>query len=633
MYERTTDAIAETLRLFDEGELEQANRSAQKLVREHPEVYEVCLQMAKETAYRGLIGISRSFIDAAETLFPHEFLHLAISAEIELIVGTAELSVDLRSTVELRKQVLPLIYSAEHLLSNRQLTEALQNYERAAEVDSNNTRIWQKVGALCYSLGRYPDSIIAWLKAHRLASMAPLPLIGMAKSLFASGNESGAVQAYRQGLMRAARSCPLALYRVSACEPKKFCYEWIDGWCNGTRGTFQEIEAESVVDVRNIPVLDEMHLPGDFLLHRASKTYVRHLCSVSFVMSDIEIPSPIRGDQHPNRQIQEFAPRLWMAELNDVDVVGAEAVLLSDGVHLVCESSFHPRCNQDGAIAHTGMATSRETVLMLPKGRVSKIESAVLFGGRSCGNYFHWITQYLPRIAMLRHDRKYDHFPMLLPEDLPRQIDESLDALDIKGRERMILRRDSWLKVSNLLVLSSSAHLSDDRSDRQSRLMVHPWAVRILRELMSIPNRQRSNAGRRVFMRRFTKVDSRRLVNEEEIATIFEGHGVESIDTRQMSFLEQVKLFSECEIVIGTAGAAFANLMFTPEGCRSLCLASRSAGYPYVFDSIARVSDQYFACLWGEPIRDQHSSEGAHYSFWIEPAFAEKAIAAFFSRP
>lgn len=66
----------------------------------------------------------------------------------------------------------------------------------------------------------------------------------------------------------------------------------------------------------------------------------------------------------------------------------------------------------------------------------------------------------------------------------------------------------------------------------------------------------------KVFISR-SDASRRRLQNRTEIMNHLQKYGFESYELSKMSFLQQVKLFSQAEEVIGIHGAGFANLIFS----------------------------------------------------------------------
>ena len=68
---------------------------------------------------------------------------------------------------------------------------------------------------------------------------------------------------------------------------------------------------------------------------------------------------------------------------------------------------------------------------------------------------------------------------------------------------------------------------------------------------------------RRLYVsRRRAPVGRRRLANEDEIVTLLAKHGFEEVFAEEMTFEEQVKIFSQAAVIAGPHGAGLANAVF-----------------------------------------------------------------------
>ncbi len=105
---------------------------------------------------------------------------------------------------------------------------------------------------------------------------------------------------------------------------------------------------------------------------------------------------------------------------------------------------------------------------------------------------------------------------------------------------------------------------------RRSSIFRCPASRRILSDTVEA---MRSSSGvspaagptRRLFVSR-ADAKKRRLLNEDEIFARLEGFGFERVTAGNLSFADQVELFSEAQIAAGPHGAGLTNAMFMPEG-------------------------------------------------------------------
>ena len=76
----------------------------------------------------------------------------------------------------------------------------------------------------------------------------------------------------------------------------------------------------------------------------------------------------------------------------------------------------------------------------------------------------------------------------------------------------------------------------------------------------------RATGGDRRLLVSRADVNARRVLNEDEVFGRLEPHGFERVTPGRLPLAEQVALFSQAQIVVGTHGAGLANIVFMPEG-------------------------------------------------------------------
>ncbi|MES1926951.1 hypothetical protein T31B1_16570 [Salinisphaera sp. T31B1] len=80
-----------------------------------------------------------------------------------------------------------------------------------------------------------------------------------------------------------------------------------------------------------------------------------------------------------------------------------------------------------------------------------------------------------------------------------------------------------------------------------------------------VVKRQPVQAFRRVYIAR-DGASYRQLANEEQVQALILERGFEIVRLEQLSFLEQVQLMVETQLLVGPHGAGFSNMVFMPEG-------------------------------------------------------------------
>jgi capsular polysaccharide biosynthesis protein len=197
-------------------------------------------------------------------------------------------------------------------------------------------------------------------------------------------------------------------------------------------------------------------------------------------------------------------------------------------------------------------------------------------------NYFHWMTEMLPRIAAMHHHNP--DFPVLIPDNYLNYsfIVESLQHLNISIKTFDI---QHTLKVNTLKAIEVP-HVG-----RFNEPLMH-----FFRNIFLQGESPVSQPYRLLYISR-DNAKRRKIKNEEDVFGLLKLKGFEKVNLEDMKLMDQVKLFQEARMVIGCHGAGLTNIMFMPKNQTVIELKSTNNNY-WCYFSLARVFDlKYFYSL------------------------------------
>lgn len=244
-------------------------------------------------------------------------------------------------------------------------------------------------------------------------------------------------------------------------------------------------------------------------------------------------------------------PAQYTLEIDGGIVVGDYGAILTPGHRLDYETS-----------EYFGIGSWREHPLFL-RPRLPRLEDmkgtvAVLATRGGSTNYYHFLLDVLPRLAVLE---------ACLPGIAP-------DALYLPTATRY---QQQLLRLTGL----DSANLVETRKHRAVRAetllvpslpnpdeLAPAWLVAWLRD--RLPAEATADKPRRIFVTRGNRPNTRRLETEAEVWPLLEAHGFTRIDPGTMSVRDQIDHFAAAEAIIGVHGAALTNLVFARPGVRVL---------------------------------------------------------------
>jgi capsular polysaccharide biosynthesis protein len=188
-------------------------------------------------------------------------------------------------------------------------------------------------------------------------------------------------------------------------------------------------------------------------------------------------------------------------------------------------------------------------------------------------NYFHWMTEMLPRIVAM----KYHHplIPVVIPSNYLKYpfIVESLDLLKVDVK---IVEVRQSLKIDRLYI-TAIPHVG-----RFNEGLMHFFRDKFIQNFT--PS---THPNRLIYITR-GKARRRRVSNEDEVFELLESRGFEKVTLEDLHLKDQVRLFQEANVVVANHGAGLTNIMFMQKGQSVIELKSDNNDY-WCYFSLARV--------------------------------------------
>lgn len=286
-------------------------------------------------------------------------------------------------------------------------------------------------------------------------------------------------------------------------------------------------------------------------------------------------------------------------EVNSVRMRMAESVLLHDavfspqsasvmrsgkGFYAPCLLNYGKQENAlDGLVAMDPLyeyGSRREIIFSQNAPNIKCIDIlAMPICGTGFHNYGHFLFDGLPIAFLLKIILPLTQITLVGPKLSSWQWD-ILKALGLSDRY-MELQEPTMFKrlvVSNLLAQHVSYPVR----------LIRPLAD-ILRFRVSSPTTKK----RRIFVSRKNDINKRILQNRQVTEELLQEFGFEVITPETMSFSEQIKIFSECEIVVGESGAGMANVIFCEPGTKILEIQPEN-----FFEGWIRATSMLMALEW-----------------------------------
>jgi tetratricopeptide (TPR) repeat protein/capsular polysaccharide biosynthesis protein len=469
--------------------------------------------------------------------------------------------------------------------------EALVCYERAVELKPDYPDALFSAAGLFQARGDYPTAQ-QWY--GRLLEMAPGYTAGylhLGRRLFQAGNLHDGVASYQEYL----RHCKLKRPNDTYTGTKVVALSSVKQWCAASGSRYE-------------------------LVRPAEQQYV-------------EAPRFSEPPAHAVPASAGVLHELYLAEIPDAIVLGWHDVVLADGGQTALYDMA--TCNADDAIEveHGGIRyASRDHLLMHELRKDSlPVDRGVLIAGRGRDSFAHWVIDFLPRLWILDQFPEYAEWPLLIDAGLyPQQI-ESLQALNRSGRPLVTLASDTAYEIDRVVQLSDLSGMRRQTyrpfaSPSGNEVTVSRHALAYLKHAFA-PAATLRRDGPRLYVSRLHQTQFRRMENEREIEDLLRRRGFEVIYPEQLSFAEQVRLFSEASVLAGAGGSNMINCIFAPRGAQILLFTQWHPKINYYFFShLAQLNGHCLEYVLGEVTR-RHTFYYQN-DFVVDLAKIEKGLAA-----
>ena len=230
-------------------------------------------------------------------------------------------------------------------------------------------------------------------------------------------------------------------------------------------------------------------------------------------------------------------PGAYVTQFKNASLYGAHGVVLLD-----------KKIFQDSLWIWSPLYKAPQDIFPLPaETYFDGIIATVALEGTS--NYYHWMTETLPRIHLLQQSGIPFDFLYVSPLRYQFQY-ETLALMKIK-KDQILEGEKTTHIIPKTLVFPSQV----------ARSCVTPqWVIDFLRTLF-LGNRQSVTPIRKIFISR-SKSSIRHIINEDEVFNLIEPYGFEKIHLEHLSVTEQAQLINESKVIIGTHGAGMTNIVF-----------------------------------------------------------------------
>lgn len=216
-----------------------------------------------------------------------------------------------------------------------------------------------------------------------------------------------------------------------------------------------------------------------------------------------------------------------------------------------------------------------------------RVSEKVLFlAGNGSFNYFHWLIEILPKVLLLKNQKikGYNVESIVVSEKVrlipsfQQSLELLLEKLEIECKIVYVSENDSIL-FDEVLYITTFNHTLYNSRDNIPQIEFSYFRDDFLQLLSRLilscksKNFYEKPFPKKFFIKRGSSINphNHRIYNELEVEKLLSGYGVASIYIEDYTFLEQVFLFNEAQLIVAPSGAVWANLIFIKN--KPLCIS------------------------------------------------------------
>ena len=259
-------------------------------------------------------------------------------------------------------------------------------------------------------------------------------------------------------------------------------------------------------------------------------------------------PGSLLAEGHTEQHTDQPWPVFWSRH-SAAHLVSPSLALVTPEKELAVESVYgHRFFSRDPAVRYFKLPPP----VTLAGNWTSLVSRWVPTGGGGVPNHSHWLLDALPRLALL------GEFPAdtraIVPGKLAAYQRESLAMLGLNA-DRIRLSPETHLRVENYYFSSLPSMV----------VCYSPYAVRFLREKFLPQADVNYHGPKKFFITR--RNAARNAGNNAELEEFFLQLGWGVVDLCELTFAQEIKLFSEAEAVCGVGGSGLTNVIFSKPNC------------------------------------------------------------------
>jgi hypothetical protein len=303
------------------------------------------------------------------------------------------------------------------------------------------------------------------------------------------------------------------------------------------------------------PLLDITEVDrSNILSDDAADTLIRHGTT-----SELMFSPPVNEclpDLFTNTPRQVVFPRPFVAEFENSWLLGTDAIGMTADKKIITETTYRSSQITDSRIDRAKLVYDIGIDGRLGLGDSTFIEEPCfpLIDQWSHG-YFHWIADNLSKLSSFEayQDVTGKRPSLIIEPDPPTWKTESLKLLGFDS--------DDWIEWKCRIAHCGQLLVP---SHRRFNHYISPASIQWLRDRVFQNIHQTRSDSLKIYISR-EDASQRKVLNEDEVTNFLSNYGFQTVLLSNLTFSEQVRIFSRADVVVAPHGAGLTNTIFSDD--------------------------------------------------------------------
>ena len=173
------------------------------------------------------------------------------------------------------------------------------------------------------------------------------------------------------------------------------------------------------------------------------------------------------------------------------------------------------------------------------------VDNGIIITDRHSSNYYHWVTDVLPKVYLIKKRHDLNKFTILIPNF---KSSFQRDSIRMITKNVKVIKKNIFLKKCYYI---SQLNISG---------CPRPDLIKKVKKKLLLFNKDNLASQKIYISRKYSK--HRRLNNENKIIKFLKSENFKIVYPEKLSFIKQIKTFSKANFLISTHGAGLTNLIW-----------------------------------------------------------------------